>query len=172
MSEDDKPIFPRPTEKSDEERQRLTEETRLRLETQEKSFGSGFSNSSLSICSNCGAENSVDSVFCRTCAVPVSKKINEVADVYGPPPLKIPDRPRTSFNNEPSTVYGPPPMQIQTDYNRPQVMPAYGPPSIGLNNRGKSNWKIFIILGAVLGFFLVVAALIIILSLVAYFSLR
>lgn len=122
MSGDDKPIFPRLPEDAGEEKEKLYEEARQRLENQEKAvepslFGAVAANR----CSTCGTENPSDFPFCQSCGTPLSKPESK----KNPPvPVDIP------------LVYGPPPMPFRARRPEP-VAPAYGPPPISLRIRNK-----------------------------------
>lgn len=109
MSEEDKPIFPRPFDKDDE----LYQKVRQKLEQAE-------SEQKIS-CSNCQTENSVKAKFCRLCG----KELNSDAPfpnaettaelisdeihttMYGPPPTELEEE---KFELPPAIMYGPPPV--------------------------------------------------------------
>src|SRR5688572_27051635 len=68
MSEDDKPIFPRLNDKNDQEKQKLYQETRQKLETAENEFGD-----LRPFCLSCGAKSSPNTKFCLECGSPLEK---------------------------------------------------------------------------------------------------
>jgi ribosomal protein L40E len=117
MSEDDKPIFPRPNETSNEEKQKLYRETKQKLEAEEKTVEASF----IKIyCSNCQAENNSNAKFCRVCGreltspeIPPTifspmqtkeEKLSPPPPMYGPPPLE--------FDEPVAIMYGPAPLMI------------------------------------------------------------
>jgi hypothetical protein len=94
MSEDDKPIFPRPNDKNDQEKQKLYQETRQKLETAENEFAD-----LMPYCLSCGAKSSPTIKNCLECGAPLEKITSpkyqplsspiEFMPVpkYGPPPF-------------------------------------------------------------------------------------
>lgn len=113
MSEDDKPIFPRPNDKSDEEKHNLYQETSRQLEDAEKTFERNTAEQKTK-CVYCQTDNDTNAKFCRSCGqnlsssktpIPQSSPIKipeeDIVPVYGPPPNRI--------DEGMSIMYGPPP---------------------------------------------------------------
>ncbi|HRH42606.1 MAG TPA: zinc ribbon domain-containing protein [Pyrinomonadaceae bacterium] len=142
MSEDDKPIFPRPNDKSDEEKQKLYQETKQKLENVE---GGQKIN-----CIYCQTENSFSAKFCRVCgkelilskAPPSPIEFDEPSSsiMYGPPPTEF-DENTTKTEEFPNlktvqelspddihtTMYGPAPLELEERIDPPPSI-MYGPP--------------------------------------------
>jgi hypothetical protein len=98
MSEDDRPIFPRSSDKSDDARQDLYQGTGQKLGEAEKTFEIRSAGDRLK-CISCQADNDLNSIFCRVCGTRLISSEN--AD--SPPPLKTVESisPPNLIDNEP-----------------------------------------------------------------------
>jgi hypothetical protein len=132
MTQDNDPIFPRRSERDEEEKQRLYREAGRNLENEERAFAGS---EGIVKCASCGAESRAGAKFCRGCGnrfepakrmedpfepkvmqAPVEpKRMEEPASVvYGPPPVQFKERPDDDIH---TTVYGPPPMMLDPAEN-------------------------------------------------------
>ena len=141
MSQDDKPIFPRSTESSEEEKQRLRREARLNLENEERQFDPNLPNSPPSACKICRSENRPGAKFCITCGASLAPDLPKrepppyeppASIMYGPPPMMVKDEQHEIH----TTMYGPPPMMMDKPKEYP-AMPMYGLPPIMLDEKYK-----------------------------------
>ena len=66
MSEENKPIFPRSSESSEEEKTKLRQQAKLNLENEEQKFPANQTEQTI-ICSKCQMESSAQAKFCRFC---------------------------------------------------------------------------------------------------------
>lgn len=155
MNQDDKPIFPRPSEISDEEKQRLHREAGRNLENEERNvFNSGQSIK----CPVCQAESRAEAKFCRQCGSNFGSKtfVEPASLVYGPPPMMFDEKTRDDIHTTPvqwspenqndkfeeprlddihATAYGPPPMMLDEREESRIPIPVYGPPAMMLDER-------------------------------------
>ena len=113
MPEDNKPIFPRSTEMSEEKKQELRRKIAVKLENEETDFSASEQKI---YCSNCQTTSLVGVKFCRVCG-------NNLSSSIAPP------------ENEPSedihsSMYGPPPMTLENELDDREVSIVYGPPAM------------------------------------------
>lgn len=102
MSEDDKPLFPRSDETSEEEKQRLYDEAKDKLEAAEKT---AEANLTTVFCTHCQASNNSKAKFCRVCG-------RELVSPETPPPIFSPMKTKEE-EFPPLPMYGPPPMKFE-----------------------------------------------------------
>ena len=109
MSEDDKPIFPRPIDKDDD----LYQEIRQKLEKAETE--------QKILCSNCQTANSPNSKFCRVCGREL------ISDAPFPNPGTTAEFTSDEIH---TTMYGPPPTELEEEKFEPPPAIMYGPPPV------------------------------------------
>ena len=138
MSEDEKPIFPRPTESSDAEKHELRQQAKLNLEAEEQQFQAN--NDTIKpkiICANCQTESSAQTKFCRVCG-------NKLKLPLIPPPTISNNNPpaKPEYNEAEPTAelrLTTPAVstELEQDYEPAQLV--YGPPNFWLKDESDDN---------------------------------
>jgi len=130
MAENEKPVFPRPLESDEAERENLYRQTKEKLEKAETEYQKGPI-----VCSNCGTAAPEGNVFCPVCGRSLGDSLQPIMPGAQPEGFFVP-----------VPMYGLSPINIEEGKIVPR--PAYGPPPLLVVRR----WGWLFVIGLTLVF--------------------